>query len=68
MGERPGEIELEIRQARAELGANLRDLEDKVREVTDCRQHFRRHTLLILGLAFGSGLLLSATLPRRELR
>ena len=41
MGETTDQIEAHIEQTRENLGANLEELEQKVRSVADWRQHFR---------------------------
>lgn len=68
MGEKTDEIESQIREERAELRANLDELGDRVRSVTDWRRQFRNNPVLGVGLAFGGGLLLAAILrsPARD--
>lgn len=70
MGERTEEIESRMREERAELRANLGELGDRVRSVTDWRRQFRSNPLLGAGLAFGGGLLLASLLrgPPRTAR
>ena len=59
MGEKSDQIAREIEQSRAALGSNLQELELKVKNVTDWRQLFRRHTMPILAGVFAAGLLLA---------
>lgn len=69
MDESPGQIEEHIRSTRRELGSNLQELEDRVKDATDWRVQFGRHPGVFLGAAFGGGILLSAALGggrRRE--
>ena len=66
MGERPDDIAREIWQTRVELGANLRDLESRVKDVTDWRWQFRQNPLFLLGLAFLAGLVLSGIKVRAK--
>jgi hypothetical protein len=60
MGERTDQIEQEIHQERGELGRNLQELERKVKSATDWREHFEKRPMAMIGIAFGSGFLLSA--------
>lgn len=65
MAESADEIAARIRRKRERLRENLAELEGKVRAVTDWRQQVRSNTGLMLGLAFGAGLVLSAALNTR---
>ena len=62
MGERSDQITRKIEQTRGELGANLNELEHKVRDVTDWRKQVQKSPLTMIGLAFGGGVLLSRVL------
>jgi hypothetical protein len=59
VGETSGQITGEIARARAELGSNLRELEQKVRETADWRRQFQKSPAFMMALAFGGGLLLA---------
>ena len=58
MGEDTNQIEQEIRERRTDLGRNLEQLGDKARELADWRTHYRSHSAVFLGAAFGAGLLI----------
>jgi hypothetical protein len=62
MAERPDQIERHIESARTELGSNLQELEHKVKQATDWRTHFERHPMMLIGAAFGGGVLLASML------
>ena len=67
MGEITNQIEQEIRQKRDHLGRNLDELEGKARELADWRTHYRNHSPVFLGAAFGLGVVLGlATISRRH--
>ena len=70
MGENTSQIEQEIRENRESLGRNLNELEDRARELTDWRTHYRNHSGVFLSVAFGAGVVLGLfTIPpssRRE--
>lgn len=68
MDERPDQIEDHIRSTQRELGSNLKELEDKVKDATNWRVQFERHPIALLGIAFAGGLLLSAGLGGRRRR
>jgi len=68
VGETPNEITHEIEQTRAELGYHLRELETRVKGMTDWREQFRRSPFLLVTLAFGGGILLGATGGRSKNR
>ena len=65
MGESTDQIELEIMAERRQLGRNLSELEMKAQQLGDWRTYYRRHPALLLGLALGGGLALSAMARRR---
>jgi hypothetical protein len=65
MGQNSSEITRDIRQTRAELGSNLQELENKVKELADWREQFQKNPFLMIGLAVGGGLLLSSLGERR---
>jgi len=64
MGETSDQIAHEIEQARAELGTNLQELENRFQQATDWRQHYQKQPFLMIGLAFVVGLLLGRTTVR----
>ena len=66
MGQTPSEITHKIEQTRAELGSNLRELETRVKEITDWRRQFQKSPFLLVTLAFGGGILLGMTSLRRR--
>jgi hypothetical protein len=65
MDQTVNEIEAHIDRARARLGSNLRELEDKIDAATDWREHFRERPHLFLGAAFVGGVLLGTALGGR---
>ena len=60
MAERPDQIAKHIESARNELGSNLHELENKVRQEADWKTHFERSPMTLMGLAFGGGVLLAS--------
>jgi hypothetical protein len=68
MGETTDQIETHIESQQDDLRSNLEELEEKVKSVTDWRRQFRNNTGLMLGLAFGGGMLLAGVVgrPRRR--
>jgi hypothetical protein len=60
MGEKTDEIERYIREQRRELGQNLNELQQKVKDTVDWRSQFEEHPVAMLGIAMGGGFLLSA--------
>ncbi|HEX3371501.1 MAG TPA: hypothetical protein VHS08_03225 [Candidatus Acidoferrales bacterium] len=60
MGEKTDEIEQHIGEQRRELGRNLNELQQKVKDSVNWRSQFEQHPAAMLGIAVGSGLLLSA--------
>jgi len=61
MAERSSEIERHIELERRELGSNLQELETKVKSAFDWQGYFDRNPMMMLGLAFGGGIV-AATL------
>ena len=49
MGETTDQIERHIEETRQDLGANLLELEDRVRRATDWRRIVRRNPKLVIG-------------------
>ena len=68
MGETTGQIENYIDYKRNDLGSNLKELESKVKTVTDWRQQFQRSPLTAVGIAFGGGIVLASMLNGRSSR
>jgi hypothetical protein len=64
MNETSGEIESHIHDTRQDLNANLNELEQKVKAVTDWRKHYTKAPGAFLVTALGGGVLLAlATNP-----
>lgn len=63
MGETTEQIRDEIETQRQELGENLHQLEDKVKETMDWRAQFEQRPMAGMGIAFAGGFLLSMMLP-----
>lgn len=68
MGQATSQIVAHIEDTRDDLGSNLRELEQKVKSVTDWKQHFRTNPMTLLGVAFGGGILLATMVGRRKNR
>jgi hypothetical protein len=62
MVERSDQIEKHIASTRSELGSNLQELEDKVKQAADWRTYFERNPMMVMGLALGGGVLLGTML------
>ncbi len=60
MGETASQIENFIENKREDLGANLAELQNKVKSATDWRGQFRNNPMMMVGVAFGGGILLSS--------
>jgi hypothetical protein len=60
MGTTTNQIENHIEHTREDLGANLQELENKVKSVTDWRRQFENNPMTMIGVAFGGGVLLGA--------
>jgi len=52
-------LQRQLASEREQLNDNLRVLETKARELTDWRSQFQKQPLLMLGLAFGGGMIVS---------
>nr|ALS90518.1 protein of unknown function (DUF3618) [uncultured bacterium] len=59
------EIKRQIAEEKTQLGENLNELETRARDLVDWRARFRKDPKLMLGVAFGGGLLLSRMLGGR---
>ena len=68
MGQATSQIEAHIEDTREDLGSNLRELEQKVKSVTDWKQHFQKSPMTLLGVAFGGGIVLATMLGGRKSR
>jgi hypothetical protein len=68
MGQATSQIEAHIEDRRADLGSNLRELERKVKSITDWEHHFQKNPMTLLGVAFGGGILLAAALGGNKRR
>jgi hypothetical protein len=64
MDKTTNQIESDIERKRDELGANLNELEHKVKQIGDWRHHFDNHPMTLIGAAFGGGMLLATMLGR----
>jgi hypothetical protein len=62
MAERPDQIERHIESTRNELGNNLQELQHKVKQAADWKTYYERNPMMMVGLAFGGGVLLSGFL------
>jgi len=60
MDEKSDQILGHIETQRSQLGANLNELENRVRRTTDWRTHFDNNPMLMLAGALGGGILLGA--------
>jgi hypothetical protein len=63
MGETSYQIERHINEKRDNLGDNLDELEEKVRNAMDWRAQVQTRPGMMIALAFTGGVLLSAVLP-----
>jgi hypothetical protein len=68
MGQTTNQIEAHIENTREDLGSHLQELEQKVKSVTDWKQHFQTSPMTMLGVAFGGGILLATMLSGRKNR
>jgi hypothetical protein len=60
VGRTTEQIENHIANQREDLKSNLAELENKVKAVTDWRQHFHNHPAALVAAAFGAGIILAA--------
>ena len=68
MAERPDQIEQHIASTRHELGNNLHELEDKVKQAADWRTYYERNPMMMVGLAFGGGVMLATMMGGKRER
>jgi hypothetical protein len=66
MGQTTDQIEHHIEQTRETLGSNLQELERKVKSATDWRQQFQERPMIMIGAAFGAGVLLATVVRGRR--
>src|SRR5882757_3023450 len=59
MGETPDQIERHIYEKRSELGENIHELQQKVKTAVDWRAQFDQRPWVLMGAAFGGGVLLA---------
>ena len=62
MGTTAHEIASHIERTRGELGSNIDELERKVKSVADWEYQFQARPMALIGLAFGSGVILASIL------
>lgn len=68
MGETTQQIKAHISDTREDLGANLQELEQKVKAAADWKHHFQTKPMTMLGVAFGGGILLATMMGGRNRR
>jgi hypothetical protein len=68
MGQTKHQVEAHIENTREDLGSNLQELERKVKSVTDWKQQFQNNPMVMLGAAFGGGILIASVLGGRKNR
>ena len=66
MAERPDQIEQHIASTRHELSNNLHELENKVKQAADWKTYYERNPMMMVGLAFGGGVLLASMMGGRR--
>ena len=57
-----------IQRTREDLSSNISELENKVKSVTDWKKQFQAHPMLMMGIAFGGGVLLSGVVSASPTR
>ena len=62
------QIASHIQRTRDDLSSNINELENKVKSVTDWKQQFQAHPMLLMGIAFGGGVVLAGMLSSSETR
>jgi hypothetical protein len=68
MGETTNQIEAHIERTRDNLGANIHELEQKVKSATDWKYHFQNNPMTMMGVAFGGGVLLATMIGGKRRR
>jgi len=66
MGQRAEQIEKEIEQERGALDRNLKELDNRVRDLTDWRRQFQKNPGPMLWAAFGAGFALALVAGRSQ--
>jgi hypothetical protein len=66
MAERTDLIEQHIELTRYQLGNNLHELEDKVKQAADWKTYYERNPMMMVGLAFGGGVLLASMMGSKR--
>jgi hypothetical protein len=62
MGETSYQVERHIRETRNNLGENISELEDRVKDSLNWRSQFEKRPMAMIALAFGGGAMVSAIL------
>jgi len=62
------QIEAYIQATHHDLGANLKELENRVKSVTDWKEHFHNSPMTMISVAFGAGIVLAAALGGKRRR
>jgi len=68
MGDTTRQIEAHIEQTRDNLGANIHELEQRVKSATDWKHYFKNSPMTMLGVAFGGGVLLATIIGGKRRR
>jgi hypothetical protein len=63
MAETVSQIEAHIDRTRHELGANLKELENRVEAATDWRHQYRSRPFTFMGVGFVAGAVIGAMIP-----
>ena len=57
-----------IQRTREDLSSNINELENKVKSVTDWKQQFQANPMLLMGIAFGGGMILAGLFSGAQTR
>lgn len=68
MGEKSSQITHEIAQRRAELGSHLKELEYRVKGLSNWREQYDKNPFTLMGIALGGGILLGTLVRGRRRR
>ena len=68
MGKTANQIETHIERTRDNLGANIHELEEKVKSATDWKHYFQKNPMTMIGMAFGGGVLLATMVGGKRRR
>jgi hypothetical protein len=66
VAEEPNQIKRHIDATRRELGKNMHELENRMKEATDWHTYVNKSPMTALGVAFGGGVVLSAFIGGRS--